>query len=209
MWGRAVKPEEGVGFPAGRQFEPGLQAAANGKILELPGGFVRKTPNLPSRPSEDKEPLMKVRDIMTTDVSSCQPETNLAAVAKTMWDRDCGILPVVTNEGRVIGMITDRDICMAVATKGQTADRIFVREVSAGTIYSCLPNDDTRVALETMKTRKVRRLPVVDEQGHLKGILSMNDIVLHANAKRGIAPTEIVGTLKGICEHPHVQVGAA
>jgi len=152
---------------------------------------------------------MKVREIMTADVRSCQPETNLADVAKTMWDRDCGILPVVTSEGRVIGMITDRDICMAVATKGRTPDRISVREVSAGTVYSCLPEDETGAALETMKTRKVRRLPVVDEQGHLKGILSMNDLVLHTNAKRGIAPTEIVGALKGICEPRHVQVGAA
>lgn len=152
---------------------------------------------------------MKVRDIMTTDVSSCQPEANLADVAKTMWDRDCGILPVVTSEGRVTGTITDRDICMAVATKGRTADRISVREVTAGSVYSCLADDETGVALETMKTRKVRRLPVVDEQGHLKGLLSINDIVLRANAKRGIAPAEIVGALKGICEHRHIQAGAA
>jgi CBS domain-containing protein len=151
---------------------------------------------------------MKVRHIMTIDVSSCQPEDSLAAAAKAMWDRDCGILPVLTSDGRVIGMITDRDICMAVATKGRTADRIAVREVSAWNVYSCLADDDTRAALETMKTRKVRRLPVVDEQGHLKGILSMNDVVLHANAKRDIAPAEIVGVLKGICEHRHVQVGA-
>lgn len=60
-----------------------------------------------------------------------------------------------------------------------------------------------------MKTRRVRRLPVVDDEGHLKGILAMNDIVLNASARRGIASTEIVATLKGICEHRHVQVGAA
>lgn len=152
---------------------------------------------------------MKVRDIMTSDVSSCQPETNLADVAKIMWDRDCGILPVVTSEGRVIGMISDRDICMAVSTMGRTADRISVREVSSGTVYSCLADDDTGAALETMKTRKVRRLPVVDEQGHVRGILSINDIVLRADAKPGVAPAEIIGALRGICEHRHLQVSAA
>jgi CBS domain-containing protein len=152
---------------------------------------------------------MKVREIMTADVSACQLETSLADAAKTMWDRDCGILPIVTSEGRVVGMISDRDICMAVATKGRTPDRISVREVSAGKVYACLPEDETGAALETMKTQKVRRLPVVDEQGHLKGILSMNDLVLHTNAKRGLAPAEVVGALKGICEHRHVQVGAA
>lgn len=152
---------------------------------------------------------MNVRDIMTTDVSSCQQDTNVADVARTMWDRDCGVLPVVTSEGRVVGMITDRDICIAVATKGRTADRISVREVSAGPVYSCLPDDDVSGALETMKARKVRRLPVVDEQGHLRGIVSMNDILLHANGQRGVAPAAIVGALKGICEHRHVRVGAA
>lgn len=152
---------------------------------------------------------MKVRDIMTADVSSCQPETDLAAAAKTMWDRDCGILPVVMSHGRVIGMITDRDICMAVATKGRTADRIAVREVAAENVYSCLPDDEVTAALETMKRRQIRRLAVIDEQGHLKGILSMNDVALHANGRRGIAPAEIVATLKGICEHRHIEVGAA
>ncbi|MBI2834233.1 MAG: CBS domain-containing protein [Acidobacteria bacterium] len=155
---------------------------------------------------------MKVRDIMTTDVSSCQPETNIADVAQTMWDRDCGTVPVVTREGRVIGMITDRDICIAVATKARTADRISVREVSAGNVYSCMPDDEVSVALETMKTRQVRRLPVVDEQGHLKGILSLNDIVLHADRKHnGVSPDKIAATLKAICEHRHLQVvpGAA
>src|SRR3990172_6727699 len=110
---------------------------------------------------------MKVREIMTTDVASCHPDTTLAESAAAMWDRDCGTLPVVTSEGRVTGMITDRDICIAVATKGRTADRIAVREVSAGHVCSCLPNDEIDQALETMKTHKVRRLPVVDEQGHL------------------------------------------
>jgi CBS domain-containing protein len=152
---------------------------------------------------------MKVRDIMTTDVSSCQPEANLADVARIMWDRDCGIVPIVTSDGQVTGTITDRDICMGVATKGRTPDRISVREVSAGTVYSCLPDDETDVALETMKTRRVRRLPVVDREGYLKGILSMNDVVLHASSKQGITPAEIVSTLKGICEHRHVRSGVA
>lgn len=152
---------------------------------------------------------MKVRDIMTTDVRSCQPETSLAEVATTMWDRDCGILPVVTGEGRVTGMITDRDICIAVVTKGRSAERIAVREVTAGNVYSCLPDDEVSAALETMKTRQVRRLPVVDERGHLKGILSMNDIALRAAGKRGVGAAEIVAALRGICEHRHVRVGAA
>ena len=75
---------------------------------------------------------MKVREMMTSDVKTCRPETNLAEAVKDMWEGDCGALPVVSDEGRVIGMITDRDICIALATRGRSADRIAVREVAQG-----------------------------------------------------------------------------
>ena len=152
---------------------------------------------------------MKVREIMTADVSSCQPETSMAEIAGAMWNQDCGAIPVVTSEGRVVGMITDRDICMAVVTKGRTADRIAAREVSGGEVYTCLPDDDVSVALETMKARQVRRLPVVNREGRLTGILSMNDIALHSEGKRGVPPDRVVTTLKAICAHRHAPAGAA
>ena len=150
---------------------------------------------------------MKVREIMTTDVKTCRPETNLAEVVKLMWEQDCGVLPVVKSDGKVSGMITDRDICVAIATRGWTADRIAVRDVTAGKVSTCAPDDDAIAALQTMKSQRVRRLPVVDAAGRLKGILSLNDLVTHA----GAAPsTEIVSAMAGICEHrrPRAAAGA-
>jgi CBS domain-containing protein len=141
---------------------------------------------------------MKVQDLMTSDVKTCRPDTNLAEAVKDMWERDCGALPVVNDEGRVTGMITDRDICIAVATRGRSADRIAVREVAGKHVYTCRPDDDVAIALHTMKAQKVRRLPVVDDDGHMRGMLSLNDIVTHAGAA---APTDVVGTLASICEH--------
>ena len=151
---------------------------------------------------------MKVRDIMTTDVKACRPETNLAEAVNLMWKGDCGVLPVVKADGKIFGMITDRDICVAMATRGRTADRIAVRDVTAGQAYTCLPDDDASAALQTMKAQRVRRLPVVDAEGRLKGILSLNDVVTHAGAA---SPTEIVSTLASICEHrrPAAVAGAA
>lgn len=143
---------------------------------------------------------MTVRDIMTTDVKSCRPETSLAEAVKLMWEQDCGALPVVTAERKVAGMVTDRDICIALGTRGRTADRIVARDLTAGKAYTCLPDDDVVTALETMKAHKVRRLPVVDAGGQLKGILSLNDVVTHAGAA---TPNEIVTTLTSICEHRH------
>jgi CBS domain-containing protein len=141
---------------------------------------------------------MKVRDVMARDVKVCRRDTNLAAVAKAMRDADCGALPVVNDEGRVTGMITDRDICVAVATSDRTADRIVVREVSRNEAYTCRPEDDATVALQTMQAHKVRRLPVVDDNGHVRGMLSLNDVVTHAGAA---SAAEVVSTLASICEH--------
>ncbi len=72
---------------------------------------------------------MKVQDVMTSEVKSCRPETNMAEAAVIMLDYDCGALPVVNNENKVIGMITDRDIAIAAATKGRLASEISVSEV--------------------------------------------------------------------------------
>jgi CBS domain-containing protein len=151
---------------------------------------------------------MKVRDLMTSKVRSCRLETNLAEVGKEMWEGDCGALPVVNDEGRVTGIITDRDIAIALATRGRPAGEVAVREVTGDRAQTCLADDDATVALETMKAYKVRRLPVVDADGHLRGVLSLNDVVTHAGAA---SPTEVVRTLASICEHGHpiVLTGAA
>ena len=145
---------------------------------------------------------MKVRDLMTTDVRSCRPETNLAEAVREMWEGDCGALPVVTDEGRVTGVITDRDICIALATRDRPADRIAVGEVTAGRAYTCLPEDEAAAALNAMKVHKVRRLPVVDAEGHLRGMLSLNDVVTRGAA----SATDVMGTLAGICERPRPVV---
>ncbi|MGQ0736736.1 MAG: CBS domain-containing protein [Acidobacteriota bacterium] len=133
---------------------------------------------------------------MTNDVSSCAPESDLASAAMTMWHRDCGTVPVVGSDGRVMGMLTDRDICIAVATRGLSADRIAVRDVMTGVVMACAQGDPVTDALITMRSAKVRRLPVVDDQGRLAGIVSITDIV--RNARDPSLVSEIVETLKAI-----------
>ena len=148
---------------------------------------------------------MKVQDIMTSDAKTCGLDTNLAAAAMIMWDSDCGTVPVVDSEGKVLGMITDRDICMAAATKHRDAALISVGEVISGKVFACDPEDDIKAALKIMQNEKVRRLPVVDSDGALRGILSVNDIVLHAGKTEDKKTPEItyedaVITLRAIGE---------
>jgi CBS domain-containing protein len=126
---------------------------------------------------------MKVKDLMTTDVKRCSPDTNLAAAAKIMWEGDCGAVPVTDERGHVIGVITDRDICIAAATRPSTEGEIAVRDVISKAAYTCAPSDDVRAALDTMKARKVRRLPVVEQGGRLVGIVSIHDIAEQSRSR--------------------------
>lgn len=149
---------------------------------------------------------MKVRDIMTSDVQCCGPDTNLGAAAKMMWDSDCGALPVLNVQGQVVSVVTDRDICMAAATKNKPASDITVWETVSGKAHTCQLSDDVHTALDIMKREKVRRLPVVDEDGVLQGIVAMNDFVLLAGEAKGAkAPAvtceDVVRTMKAISMH--------
>ena len=149
---------------------------------------------------------MKVQDIMTSEVQCCGPDTNLAAAAKMMWDSDCGALPVLNVEGKVLGMITDRDICMAAATKNRPPSQITVWETITPRAFTCRPTEDVHVALDLMKRKQVRRLPVVDEDGILQGMVSVNDIILQAGAAQWkkapeLSIEDLMSTLKGISAH--------
>jgi CBS-domain-containing membrane protein len=157
---------------------------------------------------------MKVKDVMSPDVKACWITESLADAAKAMWENDCGILPVIKDGRKVVGLITDRDICMAVAMREHHASGISVEEVMTGEVYAVGPDDDIHQALETMQEHKIRRLPVVDAEGELKGILSMNDIVLKAKEPSGkkvpqLAYADVVKTYKTICEHPVPMATAA
>jgi len=144
---------------------------------------------------------MKVRDVMVKDAKYCRLDLNLAAVAEILWKQGCGTLPVVDN-GRVVGMITDRDMCIALGTRNARADEISVKEVTLPKLFYCAPEDDIHTALRTMAAQKVRRLPVIDSEGNLQGILCLDDIVMFAEEKAGeLTYFDVVETLKAICEH--------
>ena len=145
---------------------------------------------------------MKVKEIMTGEPRTCSPDTNLAAAADLMLQADCGILPVVTG-GRLVGVVTDRDMYIALATRNQRASEISVREVFQMPVYCCGPDDDIQAALETMKQHCVRRLPVEGFGGTVMGILSINDIVLASGPRKAVRDADVVTTLQAICAHPH------
>ena len=147
---------------------------------------------------------MKVNEVMTPQAKAIWLTESLADAAKLMWENDCGVLPVIKDGRQVIGMITDRDICMAMAMRNTTPSGVSIEEVINGHVYSVNVDDGIDQALETMREHKVRRLPVLNADGDLEGIVSMNDIVLHATTAKTGSPSyaDVVKTYKAICEHP-------
>ncbi len=148
---------------------------------------------------------MKVKEVMTVNARACSLTDSVAHAASLMWQADCGIIPVVAEGGMVVGLITDRDICMAAMTKGLNESNIVVADVVSGNVFACRPDDDIHTALNIMRENKVRRLPVVTSEGNLQGMLSMNDIVLKAEEAREkkkpeLSFTDVVHTYKAICE---------
>ncbi|MDP1570922.1 MAG: CBS domain-containing protein [Vicinamibacterales bacterium] len=138
---------------------------------------------------------MRVHEIMTAPAVTCGPHDSLAAAARLMWDYDCGILPIVDPHGRVTGVITDRDITIAVASRPYHASEIPVNSVSTGRVYGVDPTDHVEAALELMGAKHVRRLPVLDAAGTLKGMLSLSDLAKHAGRK-GLRAVTVMATLK-------------
>ena len=140
---------------------------------------------------------------MTDEVETCSPETNLATVAMQMWKGDFGG-NASRRRRKVVGMITDRDICIAAATKHRDPANIRVKEVISGQVYGCSCDTDIHEALKIMQQKQVRRLPIIrPEDGRPQGILSMSDLALKVTTERksGLSAEDVENTLRAICAH--------
>lgn len=133
---------------------------------------------------------MKVSKLMARDVVSCSPTDPVTRAAQIMWEQDCGCVPVVDPGKSVLGMITDRDTCMAAYTRGQALGVMTVAEVMSDGPSVCRTTDDVETALRTMAEKQLHRLPVVDENQRLAGMLSLADVVQAADSKDPAARRE-------------------
>lgn len=142
---------------------------------------------------------MIVRELMSAPVQTCQPDTDLAAVTHIMWNHDCGFVPVVDAAGHVVGVVTDRDVCIAAGTRRQLAEHIATWQAMSKSVHACLAEDSIDDVLATMKQFRVRRLPIIDANGRLQGIISMNDIARAVGKKGGPAAATVVATMAAVC----------
>jgi CBS domain-containing protein len=152
---------------------------------------------------------MKISSLMTPDPITCLPSTNLAEAAALMLQGDCGILPVVDG-GRLRGVVTDRDLFIALGTRDRLPSTVTVGEVVHGPLFTCGPDDDVAAVLDVMKQHAVRRLPVEGFGGSVLGIVSMNDLV-RAVDKKAVLGAAVIDTMQSICAHHRLplQIAAA
>jgi CBS domain-containing protein len=142
--------------------------------------------------------IMKVREIMTRPPQSCQTGTNLSAASRHMRATRCGTLVVTDPRGRLVGLLTDRDLALAVGDLTTSPSRVTVDQVMTRRVFTCLPDDDIQTSLAEMAHRKVRRLPVVDGDGDIKGMLSIDDIILWATESRAVGLHDTIRALRAI-----------
>lgn len=128
--------------------------------------------------------MLRVEDVMTHNPECSHADDDLATVANVMWDLDVGCVPIVGDGHRIAGMITDRDVAMAAFLNGKPLHELRVADVMAKTIVTARVGDRLRSVQELMQKSKIRRVPVVDGDKKLVGIVSLHDLVRAAKKER-------------------------
>ena len=125
---------------------------------------------------------MKISEIMSKNPRSVSPDTPVSEAAQLMKEEDVGLVPVVERvggaetRGRLVGVVTDRDIAIRAVAEGRAVDSP-VSDVMSGGVKTCSPDDSVEEAMEVMGREQVRRIPIVDERGSLVGVVSQADVV--------------------------------
>ena len=149
---------------------------------------------------------MKVADVMSAQVSTCSPEDSLSRAAQLMWEGDCGVVVVIDGARRPVGMLTDRDICMATWSQERSPREIPVRGAMATSVVTCTHGQDVATVHTTLRQHQLRRLPVVDTAGALVGVVSVSDLIQDAarttGSPRGQGAEHVLETM-GAVTRPH------
>ena len=149
--------------------------------------------NYPRRPRRGaSRSRLLCRDIMTREVVVAAPDATIAEISVLMRDEDTGIIPIVerqanAKDAKLLGVVTDRDIVVRVVAAGLDVNAARANEVMSAQLHTAQPGDRVIEVIRKMGEQQVRRIPVVDETGHLRGIISMADIALETEVDRELA----------------------
>jgi CBS domain-containing protein len=137
---------------------------------------------------------MKVCDLMHTGVECAEPDTSIRKIAKKMRDSDIGVVPVREN-AQLVGIITDRDIATRAVANGKDIGKLSARDVMSKGVFWCRDTATAAQAAKLMRSKKVRRLPVLDGEKNLVGMLSLGDI------SQALSTAETAKVVKALTAH--------
>lgn len=142
---------------------------------------------------------MRIKEIMSQPTVTCPSSTALDAPARLMWEFDCGMIPIVGDDGRLAGLVTDRDICLAAYMHRKPLHLIPVTKVMVKQVITIHANDTIESAEHLMRDNHIRRLPVIDDDGRPAGVLSIDDLAkLAAGSKKSVDRREFVETMAAV-----------
>lgn len=144
---------------------------------------------------------MRIQEVMSHPVISCPVDCTADVPARLMWEFDCGVVPLVDQDGRVAGIVTDRDLCMASLMQGKPLNDIRVDTVMTRDVICCHADEGVEAAETQMRDNQIRRVPIIDEDGHPIGVFAMNDLArLASSSKRSVVDREVVRTLATVSQ---------
>jgi CBS domain-containing protein len=154
---------------------------------------------------------MHAEDLMSHPVISCHVNDTLNIAAQRMWDHDCGAIAVVNDDGKLVGMVTDRDICMAAHTQGRSLDEMLVNAAMSRGVVSARAKQSLHDVEQLMAHHQIRRIPVIDGERRPIGLVSLNDIAresVQPDTKLTQGAQKVTHTLAAICT-PRIATGKA
>jgi CBS domain-containing protein len=128
---------------------------------------------------------LRARDVMTDDVVAVDPNTPVQHAARLMANYDCGAIPVINRQGKMIGMITDRDITVRLVAEGENPAYALVGDCMTRQVFACHVNDSLINCMRSMSHHQIRRMPIVNDRNQVVGIVSQGDIAQYATEKSG------------------------
>ena len=141
--------------------------------------------------------MKKCEEVMTKNPVCCLPEDNVIKVAEMMKRTNIGSIPVIENEQtrKLVGIVTDRDLAMKIVAEGRDAKSTKVETVMTHKVIACRPDDDVQKALEAMSEHQLRRIPIVDSNNKILGIIAQADVAVRVNQ-----PEKTAAVVKEISE---------
>ena len=145
---------------------------------------------------------IRVHDLMTRRVATVHPASSIERASRLMDECDCGSLPVVSDNGVLVGMVTDRDIVTRIVARGREVRNAIVADCMTEHVFACYANETVGECMRQMAHHRVRRMPIVDERGRLIGILAQGDLARHARHNAAADESRVVGEIVGEVSEP-------